>query len=122
MNLFIADDSPLLRERLASLVSNLEDVALVGEASNASEAIEAIRRLKPDVVILDIRMPGGNGIRVLKAIKGHATAPTVIMLTAFPYPQYREKCLAAGADYFFDKTTEFDRVPEVIEHLQHKNL
>ena len=92
----------------------------MGQASDAPEALEAIGRLKPDVVILDIRMPGGNGIQVLEVIKGNEAAPVVIMLTAFPYPQYREKCLKAGADYFFDKASEFSRVPEVLKQLQAK--
>lgn len=50
---------------------------------------------------LDIRMPGGNGIRALEAVKPGDAPPVVIMLTAFAYPQYRAKCLAVGADYFF---------------------
>jgi DNA-binding response OmpR family regulator len=73
-------------------------------------------------VILDIRMPGGNGIQVLEAIKTSTAAPVVIMLTAFPYPQYRKKCLEVGADYFLDKTTEFERVVEVLEQLYSKTV
>jgi YesN/AraC family two-component response regulator len=74
--------------------------------------------LRPDVVILDIRMPENNGIQVLEAIKKSAAAPVVIMLTAFPYPQYRKKCLEAGAEYFFDKATEFEQVAEVLKKIQ----
>lgn len=117
LKVLIADDSALVRERLAALVSDIEGVEIVGLAANAPEAIEIIQRLDPDVVILDIRMPGGNGIQVLEAIKADEAGPVVIMLTAFPYPQYRDKCLAAGADYFFDKASEFDRVVPVIEEL-----
>jgi DNA-binding NarL/FixJ family response regulator len=117
LKVVIADDSALVRERLAALVSDLEDVELVGQAGNAIEAIEITQRLKPDVVILDIRMPGGNGIQVLEMIKANEAGPLVIMLTAFPYPQYRQKCLEAGAEYFFDKTTEFERVTQVVKQL-----
>jgi YesN/AraC family two-component response regulator len=117
LKVMIADDSALVRERLAALVSDLEDVELVGQASDAPEAIEIVQRLKPEVVILDVRMPGGNGIQVLEAIKKRNRAPVVIILTAFPYPQYRKKCLEAGAEYFFDKATEFERVAQVIEQL-----
>jgi YesN/AraC family two-component response regulator len=113
----IADDSALVRERLAALVSDLEDVELVGQASNAPEAIEITQRLKPDVVILDVRMPGGNGIQVLEAIKKKNAAPVAIILTAFPYPQYRKKCLEVGAEFFFDKATEFERVAQVVKQL-----
>jgi DNA-binding NarL/FixJ family response regulator len=100
------------------LLSELKDVELVGQAKDAQEALEAVRRLRPDVVILDIRMPGGNGITALEAVKADEVAPVVIMLTAFPYPQYRNKCLKAGADYFFDKATEFDSVSATIEQLK----
>jgi DNA-binding NarL/FixJ family response regulator len=117
LKVVIADDSALVRERLAVLVSDLENVELVGQASNAPEAIEIIQRLRPDVVILDIRMPGGNGIQVLEVIKANEVVPLIIMLTAFPYPQYRKKCLEAGAEYFFDKATEFERVAQVVKQL-----
>ncbi len=117
LKVFIADDSAPVRERLAALISDLETVQLVGQAENGHDAMEAVRKLRPDVVILDIRMPEGNGFQVLEEIKKNVATTVVIMLTAFPYPQYRRKCLEAGAECFFDKTTEFDRVAEALEHL-----
>jgi DNA-binding response OmpR family regulator len=69
-------------------------------------------------VILDIRMPGGSGMDVLQAIKREKQAPMVIMLTNYPYPQYRKKCLGLGADYFFDKSTEFEKVTELFKQLR----
>ena len=117
LKVFIADDSAPVRERLAALISELETVQLVGQAENGHDAMEAVRKLRPDVVILDIRMPEGNGFQVLEEIKKTVATTVVIMLTAFPYPQYRRKCLEAGAECFFDKTTEFDRVAEALEHL-----
>lgn len=118
MKVFIADESSLVRERLAALVSELEGVELVGQTGDAYEAFEAIEQLRPDVVILDIRVPGGNTLQMLAVVKKIAVAPVVIMLTAFPYPQYRQKCLEVGADYFFDKPTEFDRVVQVLEKMR----
>ena len=120
MKLFIADDSTLVRECLVALISEIEGVELVGQAGDTREAIQGIQHSKPDIVILDVRMPGGNGIQVLEAIKKKKAAPVVIMLTAFPYPQYRKKCLEAGAEYFFDKSTEFERVAEVLAELRHQ--
>jgi DNA-binding response OmpR family regulator len=73
--------------------------------------------LKPDVAILDICLAKGSGIQVLETVKSNGPSPVVIMLTAFPYPQYRTKCLEAGADYFFDKLTEFEQVAEVVAEL-----
>jgi DNA-binding NarL/FixJ family response regulator len=117
LKVFIADDSTLVRERLDALISEIEGVEVVGQAGDAREALDAIQHLRPDAVILDIRMPGNNGIQVLEAIKKKNVAPVVIVLTAFPYPQYRKKCLEVGAEYFFDKATEFECVAQVVEQL-----
>ncbi len=117
MKVFIVDDSALVRERIIAMISEHPGVEIIGQAKNAQEGISSILKLKPDVVILDIRMPGGNGIEVLKNIKKNKSAPTIIILTNYPYPQYRKKCMEAGADYFFDKSTEFNKIIEVIKKL-----
>ncbi len=117
MKVFIADDSKVMRERLVEMLSDLPEIEIIGQAKDVGESIESIRALHPDVVILDIRMPGGSGIDVLEDIKKTNAAPVVIVLTNYPYPQYRKKCMALGAEYFFDKATEFEKVTEVIENL-----
>src|SRR6185436_13444857 len=96
----IADDSSAVRERLVSMLAELKGVEVVGQAQNVEEAIASIRALHPKAVILDIRMPGGSGINVLQNIKREQPAPVVIILTNYPYLQYRKKCLEAGADFF----------------------
>lgn len=117
MKVFIADDSAAVRERLVDMISELSAIEVVAQAQDGLEATNAIMKLKPDVVILDIRMPGGSGIDVLRNIKKDRTAPVVIMLTSYPYPQYRKKCMDEGVDFFFDKSTEFNKVIEVLEEL-----
>lgn len=117
MKVFIVDDSALVRERIITMISEHPGIEITGQAENALEGIDSIRKLKPDVVILDIRMPGGNGIEVLKNIKKNSSGPTIIILTNYPYPQYRKKCMEAGADFFFDKSTEFNKIIEVIKKL-----
>ena len=117
MKVFIVDDSALVRERIIAMISEHPGIEITGQAENALEGINSIRKLKPDVVILDIRMPGGNGIEVLRNIKKNSSGPTIIILTNYPYPQYRKKCIEAGADYFFDKSTEFNKIIEVIKKL-----
>jgi DNA-binding NarL/FixJ family response regulator len=118
LKVFIADDSLIVREHLVTMLDEVAGVEIVGQAKNVAEAIGAIRRLRPDVVILDIRMPGGSGIDVLQTIKQDRAAPMVIILTNYPYPGYRQKCLEAGADFFLDKSTEFDQIPKLLERLQ----
>ena len=114
MRLFIADDSEILRERLVEILSEIESVEIVGQKGDTIKAIEAIERLKPDLVILDIQMPGGNGIRVLEKLKKMEAPPVVFMFTNFTYLQYRKRCFDSGADYFFYKSTEFEKLIDVI--------
>lgn len=121
LKVYVVEDSALVRQRLVDMLAEMgedEAVEVVGRAWDARGAIAAIREMKPDVVILDVRLAQGTGIEVLQAIKGDASPPVVIMLTAFPYPQYRARCQEAGADYFFDKFTEFERVVEVVAALR----
>ena len=117
MKVFIVDDSKIVCERLSEMLSELPEIEIIGQAHKAVEAINLIEKLKPDAVILDIRMPEGNGIDVLQKIKKNKTAPLVIMLTNYPYPQYRKKCMDAGVDFFFDKSNEFEKVVEVLKNL-----
>jgi DNA-binding NarL/FixJ family response regulator len=117
VKVFIVDDSAVLRERLITILSDLKGIEIIGQAKGPLEAQEAIPNLNPDVVILDIRMPGGNGIDVLENIKKGKSPPIVIMFTNYPYPQYRKKYMDAGADFFFDKSTEFDKIFEILKKL-----
>ena len=114
---FIADDSEPVRERLIALLSEIEGAEVIGQAGNHGEAVEGIRSLKPQVVILDIQMPGGSGIDVLKEIKRDSRPPVVLMLTNHADPFYRRRCIKEGADAFFDKSTEFTEVGEAVRLL-----
>lgn len=120
MKVFIVDDSLVLRERLEEMLSDLPTIEIMGYAQDVSEAITSIKKLNPDVVILDIRMPGGSGIDVLQDIKKDNQAPVVIMLTNYPYPQYRKKCMDLGADFFFDKSTEFEKINAIFKQMIEK--
>ena len=117
MKVFVVDDSELVVERVRALLSNIEGLEFIGQAANAKDAVEAIERLKPDVVILDIRLIGEDGLIVLERIKKEQSLPIVIVLTNYPYPQYRKKCRELGADYFFDKVTEIESFVKVLRTL-----
>jgi DNA-binding NarL/FixJ family response regulator len=82
------------------MLSGLKDIEVVGQAENGAQAMDSIRELKPDAVILDIQMPNGSGIDVLQNIKIGGPTPVAIMLTNYAYPQYRRRCMDAGADFF----------------------
>jgi len=121
IKVLLADDSSLVCDRIESILSDYHQVEIVGKANSGLEAIKSVVCTKPDVVVLDIRMPEGNGIHVLETIKNAHPQTTVIMLTNYPYLQYRKICLDAGADYFFDKSNEFLEVVEVIKDLIEKH-
>lgn len=121
MKLLIVDDSKIVCEGLQQMLMHISNVEIVGQAHNAEDAIKSISELKPDVVILDIRLPGLNGIDVLKDVRAKNLPCRVIMLTNYPYPQYRKKCEELGADYFFDKVTEIEDIPKAIEKLAKDN-
>ena len=117
MNVLIADDSDTIRTCIRDMLKDVPHVNVVGEASSTSEAVERIEAENPDVAILDIRMPGGGGLEVLKTVRAKGISPVAIMLTNYPYPEYRRKCMEAGAEFFFDKSSEFDRLPGVLKML-----
>ncbi len=114
MKIVIADDSSLLRDRIKSLLNGLKEKLVIYEAENGVEALKLIKDKKPDLAILDIRMPEMNGIEVLKKISELDLKLTVCMLTSYPYKQYRERCIAAGASYFFDKNQSMDELKTVV--------
>ncbi len=118
MQVVIVDDSVVIRQRLVSLLEETHGVHVAGVATDGFEGLDTIQRLQPDVVVLDIRMPGMGGIELLEALEAdHELSPTVIVLTNFPYPAYRKRCRELGAEHFFDKSTEFSAAVEVLRKL-----
>lgn len=120
MRILIVDDSKIVCDGLQQMLINIADVEIVGQAHNAEDSIASISETKPDVVILDIRLPGLSGIDVLKDIRAKKLPIRVIMLTNYTYPQYRKKCKQLGADYFFDKVAEIEMIPKVVAELAKK--
>ena len=117
MKIFIVDDSVRIIEGVRALLFNIDGLEFIGHATNANDAVDAIKRLKPEVVVLDIRLISGNGMNVLERIKKEQPPPVVIMLTNYPDPQYREKCRELGAEYFFDKVKEIESFIKVLRTL-----
>ncbi|OGO35687.1 MAG: hypothetical protein A2Z03_01775 [Chloroflexi bacterium RBG_16_56_8] len=122
MKVFVVDDSVVIRERLKRLVADVPDVQVIGEAGDAQIAVAAILAQKPDVVLLDIHILNGNRIDVLQRLKQERVAPAVIILTDYPFPEYRQLCLNAGADFFFVKSTEFDQLVPALQKLSQQKV
>lgn len=117
VKVFIVDDSAFVRARLITMLCCFEEIEIIGQTEDATVASDSIRKLQPDVVIMDIRLRGGTGIDVLHNIKNDKLAPITIMLTTYPNPQYRERVKSAGGDFFFDKSTEFEKIIDVVKQL-----
>lgn len=114
MKIFIVEDSAIMRGRLIELLSTLRKVEITGFSGIAYEAIEMIRAIRPDVVVLDIQLYGGSGIDVLKKVKEEFPWMHVMVLTNFPEEVIRSQCGELGADYFLDKSFEFDVILDAI--------
>jgi DNA-binding NarL/FixJ family response regulator len=117
MKIVIADDSSLLRDRIKSLLNGLKEKLVIYEAENGMEALKLIEDKKPDLAILDIRMPDINGIEVLKKIRELKMKVKVCILTNYAYPIYKRKCFEAGADYFLSKTEDFEDIKIVVTEM-----
>ena len=118
---FLVEDSTIIRERLLQLLGGLDGVEVVGDADNAVDATTRLMAARPDVVVLDIKLKDGSGIDVLKRVKQSLPSVTVIMLTNYATSEYRRKCLEAGAEYFLDKTNEFENLRGILHRLRHDN-
>lgn len=114
---FVVDDSAALRQRVVEMLSAITGLEVIGQAQNAREALSSINSLRPEVVILDIQMPGGSGIDVLREVKRQYPNTAVIILTNHTEPQYQERCIELKADYFLSKSTDSKLLVEIGEQL-----
>ena len=120
MKVLVVDDSEIVRERLKEMLSEVVEGEGISQAKDTPEAIEMLCKLNPEVVILDIEMPGRSGIDLLREIKKSKQTPLAIVLTNQSSPQFRKMCIKAGADFFFDKSNEFDKVAQLLKQLSTK--
>lgn len=117
MTVLIVDDFAPLRRELSNIIRDSDSRADIICAATADEALDMFARHSPGVVVLDIRLPDGNGMDVLRRMKDALPETVVIMITNYPYDQYRQKCMAAGANYFFDKSRESEELAECLRQL-----
>ena len=117
MKLLIIDDADAVRHRLADTLGEIEGLDISSCAPSAGGIIELIRNQRPEVIVIDIRMPGG-ALDLVRAIKSDTHPPIVIALSSSASIQYRAACHRAGAEYFFDKVREQARLVEAVVELQ----
>jgi DNA-binding NarL/FixJ family response regulator len=117
IRVLLVDDSADFRAAARAYLRSADGVELVGEAHDGREAFEQVERLLPDLVLMDVRMPHGNGIKTAARIKALARSPVVVLFTVNAEPYLLQAALAAGADDCFAKSdfvqhveAAFDRV------------
>ena len=99
----LVDDQALVRGGFRMILRAERDIEVVAEAGDGAEAIEAVRRTRPDVVLMDVRMPGMDGLEATRRIAAEAGAPRILMLTTFDLDEYVYEALRAGASGFLLK-------------------
>ena len=110
----IVDDDVRFRGYVKDLLASESDIEVVGEASDGREAILKARALKPDLVLMDIRMPGMNGVNATRQLKDEMPEVNVIVVTAFDLQEYREAAIVSGASgYVVKKTLVKELVPAI---------
>jgi DNA-binding NarL/FixJ family response regulator len=105
IRVLIADDQALVRGGFRSILAGQDDIDVVGEAEDGNETVEFVERLRPDVVLMDIRMPGIDGIEATRRIVARGIATRVLVLTTFDVDDYVYEAMKAGASGFLLKTT-----------------
>ncbi|BBH18062.1 DNA-binding response regulator [Nocardioides baekrokdamisoli] len=105
IRVLLVDDDPLVRSALALMFGGQRDLEVVGEAANGRAGVDQARALRPDVVLMDIRMPVLNGLEATRILHADAVPPRIIVLTTFDADAYVVEAVAAGADGFLLKDT-----------------
>jgi DNA-binding NarL/FixJ family response regulator len=105
IRVLIVDDDALVRAGLSMILASAQDIVIVGEATNGTEVPDAVTEHAPDLVLMDIRMPGVDGLAATELLRAQADAPEIIVLTTFDDDEYVLRALRAGASGFLLKDT-----------------
>src|SRR5258708_2467409 len=119
VRIFIADDSQMICARIATLLSDVESLEIIGTACTAADAVKSVSQLHPDMVIMDFHLSRNEGIVTLRSIRKAQPAVRVIVLISYPLMQtsYTKLCLDAWADFCVDKSNDFLKLPEILSSL-----
>jgi DNA-binding NarL/FixJ family response regulator len=117
ITVLLADDHAIVRQGLRRLLEDCRDIAIIGEASNGQEALRLIRQAQPDVVVMDLSMPGLDGIETTKQIVGEGLKTRVVILTMHATEEYAARLLQAGAHGFVGKDAFGEEVVEAIRKV-----
>jgi len=114
ISVLIADDQALVRGGFHSILAGQDDIEVVGEAEDGQQAVSAVEQLRPDVVLMDIRMPGVDGIEATRRIVGRGLPTRVLVLTTFDVDDYVYEAMKAGASGFLLKSAPPRQLVEAV--------
>lgn len=117
MRVCIVEDSEIVRHRLVMLLEVIDGLKIVGETGSVKTASENILLLRPDVMLIDIRLPDGNGLDLLAEIQRCGLKITPMVMTIDPNPELRKLAKEQGAVYFFEKGRELWKIPMAFKQL-----
>jgi DNA-binding NarL/FixJ family response regulator len=117
MKIFVVEDSAPVCERLVEIIEEDAGHEVVGQAATEADAIAGITATRPDVGIFDIKLAEGNGIEALAEVKRRLPDLIGIVMSNYATPQHRKASADAGAEYFLDKSADFERITSILSSL-----
>lgn len=117
IDILIVDDSITILTRMKEILSEIKCVKTIYIATNSNDAMDLLLLRQPELILLDINMPHKNGIELLKEVKLLYPKVKVMMVTNQSVDYYKPICMEFGAEYFIDKSTEFELIPDIIESI-----
>ena len=117
IRILIVDDHPVVRRGLRSSLAELPDMKVIDEARDGGEAIEKARTARPDLILLDISMPGKTGLEVLKQLHAEMPATRILILSTYPERQYAVRCLRSGAAGYLTKESASEELVTAIRKV-----
>lgn len=115
MRLLLVDDHPAFRNGLRTLLSTVAEIEVVGEAANGAEAVDAFRRLQPEITLMDVRMPTMDGITAIETIRARDSDACILVLTTFDEDDLVAKAIRAGASGYLLKGMPVDDIVQVLK-------
>lgn len=120
--ILIVDDHPIVRQGLAGLVNHEPDLQIIGEASDAAQAMTAVRTLKPELVIIDISLEGTDGLELTKSLKAQLPQLPILIMSMHDESIYAERALRAGANGYIMKQAVADKIVVAVRHILKGNI
>lgn len=116
MRVMVVDDASSVRQRLMAGFRQAPGVDAVAEAGTGEDALSTFDEFRPDLVTLDLMLPGMTGLDVLDEIKRRRPGTEVVIFTNYPYPAFRRRCIELGANHFFSKSTDVTAILDLVRN------